>query len=115
MALARIDGIDSRSASSFHTSMTWRTDFDRASASIRSHTPRVTMTQGVTMTTFTPHRDTVEAFVYHMLGGADKNSLSGLFATDVVLSIPLCEEHLIVRLAALDPMTECNLVWNELT
>ena len=38
------------------------------------------------MTTFTPHRDTVEAFVDHMQGGADKDALSGILAEHVVLS-----------------------------
>ena len=44
------------------------------------------------MTTFAPHRDTVEAFVDHMHGGADKDALSGILAEDVVLYSPLGNE-----------------------
>src|ERR1700737_2608837 len=115
MALARIDGIDSRSASSFHTSKTWHTDFDRASASIRSHTPRATMTQGVTMTTFTPHRDTVEAFVDTMHGGADKDALSAILAEDVVLYSPLGDEPVTGREAVLEAMQVVGTVAADLT
>ncbi|MGV0700639.1 hypothetical protein [Mycolicibacter sinensis] len=41
------------------------------------------------MTTFAPHRETVEAFVDCMNGGADKDALSGILAEDVVLHSPL--------------------------
>jgi len=54
------------------------------------------------MTTFTPHRDTVEAFVDHMHGGADKDALSGILAEDVVLYSPLGDEPLTGREAVLE-------------
>ena len=44
------------------------------------------------MTTFAPHRDTVESFVDCMHGGADKDALSGILAEDVVLYSPLGDE-----------------------
>ena len=44
------------------------------------------------MTTFAPHRDTVESFVAAMHGGADKDALSGILAEDVVLYGPLGDE-----------------------
>src|ERR1700722_14579807 len=44
------------------------------------------------MTTFAPHRDTVEFFVDCMHGGADKDALSGILAEDVVLYGPLGDE-----------------------
>ena len=40
------------------------------------------------MTTFAPHRDTVESFVDCMHGGADKDALSGILAEDVVMYSP---------------------------
>jgi ketosteroid isomerase-like protein len=43
------------------------------------------------MTTFAPHRDTVESFVDSM-HGADKNALSGILAEDVVMYGPLGDE-----------------------
>jgi hypothetical protein len=56
------------------------------------------------MTTFAPHRDTVEAFVDHMHGGADKDALSGILAEDVVLYSPLGDEPLTGRQAVLEAM-----------
>jgi hypothetical protein len=53
------------------------------------------------MTTFAPHRDTVEAFVEHMHGGADKEALSGILAENVVLYSPLGDEPTIGREAVL--------------
>ena len=44
------------------------------------------------MTTFAPHRDTVESFVDAMHGGADKDALSGILAENVVLYSPLGDE-----------------------
>ncbi len=41
------------------------------------------------MTTFAPHRDTVEAFVDTMHSGADKDALSAILAEDVVVYILL--------------------------
>ena len=54
------------------------------------------------MTTFTPHRDTVEAFVDHMQGGADKDALSGILAEHVVLYGPLGDEPITGRDAVLE-------------
>jgi hypothetical protein len=56
------------------------------------------------MTTFAPHRDTVEAFVDHMHGGADKDALSAILAEDVVLHSPLGDEKTIGREAVLEVM-----------
>jgi len=67
------------------------------------------------MTTFTPHRDTVEAFVDHMHGGADKNALSGILAEDVVLYSPLGDEPLTGREAVLEAMQGVGAVAADLT
>jgi hypothetical protein len=56
------------------------------------------------MTTFAPHRDTVEAFVDHMHGGADKDTLSGVLAEGVVMYSPLGDEPTIGREAVLKAM-----------
>jgi len=67
------------------------------------------------MTTFTPHRDTVEAFVDHMHGGADKDALSGILAEDVVLYSPLGDEPLTGREAVLEAMQGVGAVAADLT
>ena len=56
------------------------------------------------MTTFAPHRDTVEFFVDCMHGGADKDALSGILAEDVVLYGPLSDEPVTGRDAVLQAM-----------
>jgi hypothetical protein len=56
------------------------------------------------MTTCAPHRDTVEAFVDHMHGGADTDALSGILAEDVVLYSPLGDEPTTGREAVLKAM-----------
>ena len=56
------------------------------------------------MTTFAPHRDTVEFFVDTMHGGADKDALSGILAEDVVMYGPLSDEPLTGREAVLEAM-----------
>jgi hypothetical protein len=56
------------------------------------------------MTTFAPHRDTVESFVASMHGGADKDALSGILAEDVVLYSPLGDEPTTGREAVLEAM-----------
>jgi hypothetical protein len=56
------------------------------------------------MTTFAPHRDTVESFVDAMHGGADTDALSGLLAEDVVLYSPLGNEPVTGREAVLQAM-----------
>jgi hypothetical protein len=54
------------------------------------------------MTTFAPHRDTVEAFVAAMHGGADKDALTAILAEDVVLYSPLSDEPTTGRDAVLE-------------
>jgi hypothetical protein len=54
------------------------------------------------MTSFAPHRDTVEAFVAAMHGGADKDALSAILAEDVVLYGPLSDEPTTGREAVLE-------------
>jgi ketosteroid isomerase-like protein len=54
------------------------------------------------MTTFAPHRDTVESFVDCMHGGADKDALSAILAEDVVLYSPLGDEPTTGRDAVLE-------------
>jgi hypothetical protein len=56
------------------------------------------------MTTFAPHRDTVESFVDSMHGGADKDALSGILAEGVVLYSPLGDEPTTGREAVLEAM-----------
>jgi hypothetical protein len=56
------------------------------------------------MTTFAPHRDTVEFFVDCMHGGADKDALAGILAEDVVLYSPLGDEPTTGREAVLEAM-----------
>ena len=56
------------------------------------------------MTTFAPHRDTVESFVDYMHGGADKDALAGILAEDVVLYSPLGDEPTTGREAVLEAM-----------
>jgi hypothetical protein len=67
------------------------------------------------MTTFAPHRDTVEAFVDHMHGGADKGALSGILAEDVVLYGPLGDEQVTGREAVLEAMQGVGTVAADLT
>jgi hypothetical protein len=54
------------------------------------------------MTTFAPHRDTMESFVDCIHGGADKDALTGLFAEDVVLYSPLGDEPFTGREAVVE-------------
>jgi hypothetical protein len=56
------------------------------------------------MTTFTPHRDTVESFVDAMHGGAGTDALSSILADDVVLYSPLGDEPTTGREAVLGAM-----------
>ena len=67
------------------------------------------------MTTFAPHRDTVEFFVDTMHGGADKDALSGILAEDVVLYSPLGDEPLTGREAVLEAMQGVGAVAADLT
>jgi hypothetical protein len=57
------------------------------------------------MTTFTPHRDTVEAFVETMHGGApDEGARSAILAENVVMYGPLGDEPVTGRAAVLEAM-----------
>ena len=56
------------------------------------------------MTTFAPHRDTVEFFVDCMHGGADADALFGILAEDVVMYSPLGDEPTTGREAVLGAM-----------
>jgi SnoaL-like domain len=56
------------------------------------------------VTTFAPHRDSVEAFVDTMHSGADKDVLSAILAEDVVLYSPLGDEPVTGREAVLEAM-----------
>ena len=56
------------------------------------------------MTTFAPHRDTVESFVDAMHRGADHDALSAILAEDVVLYSPLDDEPTTGRDAVLEAM-----------
>ena len=67
------------------------------------------------MTTFAPHRDTVEFFVDCMHGGADKDALSGILAEDVVMYGPLGDEPLTGREAVLQAIRTVGAVAADLT
>ena len=56
------------------------------------------------MTTFAPHRDTVQSFVDAMHGGADKDAIASILAKDVVMYGPLGDEPLTGREAVLQAM-----------
>lgn len=56
------------------------------------------------MSTSAPHRDTVEAFVDTMHGGADTDALTAILAEDVVLYSPLGDEPVTGRKAVLEAM-----------
>ncbi|GFG63788.1 hypothetical protein MKUB_12780 [Mycobacterium kubicae] len=67
------------------------------------------------MTTFTPHRGTVETFVNHMDRGADKDALSTLLAASVVMYGPLGDEPITGREAVLEAMRGVGTVATDLT
>jgi len=60
------------------------------------------------MTTFAPHRDTLESFVDCIHGGADKDTLTRLLAEDVVLYSPLGDEPVTGREAAVETIQTVN-------
>lgn len=70
--------------------------------------------QIATMTTFAPHRDTVQAFVDSM-HGADAHILSGILAENVVMYGPLGDEPVTGREAVLDAMRTVGTVATDLT
>ena len=67
------------------------------------------------MTTFTPHRDTVEAFVDCMHGGANEDALTAILAEDVVLYSPLGDEPTAGREAVLIAIRTVGTVAADLT
>jgi hypothetical protein len=60
------------------------------------------------MTTFAPHRDTLESFVDCINGGADKDTLTGLLAEDVMLYGPFGDEPVTGREAAVETIKRVN-------
>ena len=66
------------------------------------------------MTTFAPHRDTVEAFVDYMHRGANEVALSGILAEDVVLYGPLGDDPVTGREAVLEAMRGVGTVATDL-
>ena len=66
------------------------------------------------MTTFAPHRDTVETFVDSM-HGADEDALSGILADNVVMYGPLGDEPVTGREAVLEAMRTVGTVATDLT
>lgn len=60
------------------------------------------------MTTFAPHRDTLESFVDCIHGGADKDTLTGLLAEDVRLYGPFSDDPVVGREAAVDTIKAVN-------
>ena len=67
------------------------------------------------MTTFAPHRDTVESFVDAMHGGADGDALSRILAEDVMMHSPLGGQPLAGRAAVLEAMQRIGTVAADLT
>ena len=60
------------------------------------------------MTTFAPHRDTLESFVDCIHGGPDKDTLTRLLAENVVLYSPLGDEPITGREAAVETIKTVN-------
>ena len=60
------------------------------------------------MTTFAPHRDTLEAFVDCINGGVDKDALTGLLAENVRLYGPFGDEPVTGREAAVETIKTVN-------
>ncbi|MUL75138.1 nuclear transport factor 2 family protein [Mycolicibacterium sp. CBMA 226] len=60
------------------------------------------------MTTVAPHRDTLEAFVDCINGGADRATLTGLLAEDVMLYGPFGDQPVTGREAAVETIKKVN-------
>ena len=60
------------------------------------------------MTTFAPHRDTLESFVDCINGGADKDTLTGLLAENVRLHGPFSDEPIVGRETAVETIKTVN-------
>lgn len=67
------------------------------------------------MATFAPHRDTVQAFVDCMHGGADTDALSGILAEDVVLYGPLGGKPVTGREAVLEAIRTVSAIAADLS
>jgi hypothetical protein len=60
------------------------------------------------MTTFAPHRDTLEAFADCINGGVDEATLTGLLAKDVRLYGPFSDEPIVGREVAVKTIKAVN-------
>ena len=60
------------------------------------------------MTTFAPHRKTMESFVDCINGGADKEMLTALLAKDVRLYGPFSDEPIVGRETAMETIKAVN-------
>ncbi|MFZ0225364.1 MAG: hypothetical protein WAL41_00140, partial [Mycobacterium sp.] len=60
------------------------------------------------MTTFAPHRDTLESFIDCIHGGVDENTLTRLLAENVVLYGPFGDEPVTGREAAVKTIKTVN-------
>jgi hypothetical protein len=60
------------------------------------------------MTTFAPHRDTLESFVDCIHGGADRDTLTRLLAENVVLHGPFGDEPVTGREVAVETIKTVN-------
>jgi hypothetical protein len=60
------------------------------------------------MTTFAPHRDTLESFVDCIHGGADKDTLTGLLAKNVRLYGPFGDDPVVGRETAVETIKTVN-------
>lgn len=60
------------------------------------------------MTTFAPHRATLESFMDCINSGADKETLTGLLAEDVVLYGPFGDDPVTGRETAVETITTVN-------
>lgn len=67
------------------------------------------------MTTYAPHRDTVDVFVRCMHGGGDDETLSTILAEDVRLYGPLGDEPVAGREAVLQAMRGVGALATDLT
>jgi hypothetical protein len=60
------------------------------------------------MTTFAPHRDTMQSFVDCINGGADRDVLTGLLAEDVAIYGPFGDEPVTGRETAVETIKTVN-------
>ena len=60
------------------------------------------------MTTFAPHRDTMQSFIDCINSGADEDTLTRLLAEDVVLYGPFGDEPVVGRQAAVETIRTAN-------